>query len=248
MQLDLFGQRAATSSVWTVKIDGKTISYTLRKSARARHVWLRLGIGTGLEVVAPARMPLKELDQILANKRAWIERHMTLPKTERPLRLRPLGNGSKIKYLGEERLLRVRINGSAGSVRMAGDEVFMEAPTPGGPEVVKELLEEWYKKMARKVIIEKIRKLSNGRKIGRVAIRDQKTRWGSCSAKGNLSFNWRLVMAPPRVIDYLIIHELTHIEQPDHSKKFWARVAAQCPDYEEREAWLKTHGLTLWPA
>ncbi len=247
MQLDLFGRKAANSSVWTVKIDGKTISYTLRKSARARHVWLRLGIGTGLEVVAPERMPLKELDQILANKRAWIERHVALPRTEKPLRLKPLGNGSKIKYLGEDRLLRVRINGSAGSVRMAGEEVLMEAP-PGGPEVVKELLEEWYKKMARKVIIEKIRKLSNGREVGRICIRDQKTRWGSCSAKGNLSFNWRLVMAPPRVIDYLIIHELTHLEHPDHSKKFWARVASRCPDFEEREVWLKTHGLTLWPA
>ena len=247
MQLDLFNCKTAQSSVWSVKIGGKTISYTLRKSARARHVWLRFGIGTGLEVVAPARMPLAELDRILLNKSSWIGRHTALPGAEAPVRLQPLGNGSKLRYLGVEHKLRVHVNGSAGNVRIAGGEILAEVP-PGGPEVVKEVLEDWYKKMARKVIGEKVNKLSNGRKVGRVCIRDQKTRWGSCSAKGNLSFNWRLIMAPPRVIDYLVIHELTHLDQPDHSKKFWNKVAARCPDYEEREAWLKTHGLGLWPA
>ena len=171
------------------------------------------------EVVAPARMPVPlKLDRILLNKSSWIGRHSALPGAEAPVRLQPLGNGSKLRYLGAEHKLRVHVNGSAGNVRIAGGEILAEVP-PGGPEVVKEVLEDWYKQMARKVIGEKVNKLSNGRKVGRVCIRDQKTRWGSCSAKGNLSFNWRLIMAPPRVIDYLVIHESTHLDQPDHSKK-----------------------------
>ena len=80
---------------------------------------------------------------------------------------------------------------------------------------------------------------------GRLAIRDQKTRWGSCSRAGNLNFNWRLVLAPPAVLDYVVVHELAHRVELNHSVRFWRVVARYCPTMDEHRAWLRTHGATL---
>lgn len=248
MQLDLFAptKNSLSQGLWTVRIDGRPVNYTLKRSAKARHVWLRVGIGTGLEVVAPARMSLRDLDKVLEKKARWIQKQLTRAGlTEMTVRNRPLKDGSKIPYLGEDHPLRVLVDhGRAASVKLAGGDIVAEVPD-GGRDALKGAVEAWYKKMARKVILDKVERLSDGKKIGMVSIRDQKTRWGSCSARGNLSFNWRLIMAPHRVIDYLVIHELTHLEHPNHSKRFWAKVAMRCPGYEQSEAWLKEHGRGL---
>lgn len=79
----------------------------------------------------------------------------------------------------------------------------------------------------------------------RITIRDQKTRWGSCSANGTLSFNWRLMLAPPAVLDYVVVHELCHLTHMNHSKAFWALVESACPEYRTHRKWLKEHGQTL---
>lgn len=84
-----------------------------------------------------------------------------------------------------------------------------------------------------------------GGNFNRITIRDQKTRWGSCSAKGTLSFNWRLMLAPPAVLDYVVVHELCHLTHMDHSKAFWALVESVCPDYRAHRKWLKEHGHEL---
>lgn len=78
--------------------------------------------------------------------------------------------------------------------------------------------------------------------FGSVSVRQQRTRWGSCSARGNLSFNWKLVLMPQEILDYVVVHELAHRREMNHSPRFWAVVAAQLPDYGRRRAWLKTHG------
>lgn len=84
-----------------------------------------------------------------------------------------------------------------------------------------------------------------GVSYGRITIRDQKTRWGSCSGKGNLNFNWRLILAPEEVLDYVVVHELAHRREMNHSPRFWAQVAAVLPDYQKRRQWLKQNGDLL---
>jgi predicted metal-dependent hydrolase len=79
----------------------------------------------------------------------------------------------------------------------------------------------------------------------RIAIRDQRTRWGSCSTRGTLSFNWRLVLAPPAVLEYVVVHELCHLREPSHSPRFWALVEAARPGFETERAWLRRHGWEL---
>jgi hypothetical protein len=82
-------------------------------------------------------------------------------------------------------------------------------------------------------------------KIRRITVRDQKTRWGSCSARGTISLNWHLIQAPPAVVDYIILHELAHTRHMNHSQQFWDEVARICPDYAASEAWIKEHGKHL---
>lgn len=247
-QLDLFSQPKAEGPdpVWSVVVGGRRIPYTLRRSARARNVWLRFGIGTGLEVVAPERMSLRNLDSIIEKKQPWLEKQLgRIGISETVLQSRKPKHGARLPYMGTEYTLRVEVDaGRHVSVSVDGSEIVAVVPDRSA-EALREVIRGWYKSMARKVIPERVSHLADGRKVGTVSIRDQKTRWGSCSPKGNLSFNWRLVMAPPRIIDYLIVHELCHMEHPDHSGRFWSKVAKHCPEYKEREAWLKEHGRGL---
>ena len=247
-QLDLFVHAKVNACQGSaVRLsDGRTVSYTLKRSTRAKNVWLRIGIGTGLEVVAPEKMPLRELGGVLEKKSSWIQRNLSrFDRTGARNARRLLKDGSTLPYLGEERPLRVLVSrGMLTAVRLISGEIVAAVPE-SGQEILTSALMEWYRKMARKVIVDKVARLANGRTVGRITIKDQKTRWGSCSSKGNLNFNWRLIMAPPKVIDYLVVHELTHLEHPNHSKRFWNKVAKRFPDYAESEAWLKEHGRGL---
>lgn len=104
------------------------------------------------------------------------------------------------------------------------------------------LITGWYRSESKKVILERLKAVSSkfGLSYRSVKITGAKTRWGSCGRKGNLNFSWRLVAAPPEVIDYVIIHELAHTLEPNHSRKFWQTVARFCPDYKEKRVRLKT--------
>ena len=97
---------------------------------------------------------------------------------------------------------------------------------------------------ALKVIPERVEYFAKviGVTYGKITVRNQKTRWGSCSSKGNLNFNWKLVLMPPEILDYVVVHELAHRKEMNHSPLFWKEVAAVLPDYRERRAWLREHG------
>lgn len=113
--------------------------------------------------------------------------------------------------------------------------------------VQRTALEKRYKEAARSYIPKRVAYYHDmtGGTYQRIAIRDQKTRWGSCSSKGTLSFNWRLMLAPPAVLDYVVVHELCHLTHMNHSPAFWQSVEAVCPDYRDLRKWLKEHGSEL---
>lgn len=110
-------------------------------------------------------------------------------------------------------------------------------------------LEAIYRNAAREYFPKRVSHYAHmlGVTYGKISIRDQKTRWGSCSSEGNLSFNWRLILAPPDVLDYVVIHELCHRKEMNHSKDFWALVESLMPDYKECRKWLKKNGRNLTP-
>lgn len=121
------------------------------------------------------------------------------------------------------------------------------AAVPAKETALGPLLTTWYRKEAKNIISIRARKYaqSMGQTFGVIHIRDQKSRWGSCSSARNLNFNWRLVMAPEWVMDYVIVHELCHLTHMDHSARFWGLVERYMPDYRTAKQWLKEHGQEL---
>jgi predicted metal-dependent hydrolase len=150
-------------------------------------------------------------------------------------------SGTEILFRGETTELAVAVNGESATVRFADQEFVL-------PEVRLDLrgaVEGYLRKLAERDLPRRTRTLgrANGIEPRRITIRNQSTRWGSCSAKGTISLNWRLIQVPPFVRDYIILHELMHLHELNHSPRFWRRVKQVCPDYEKAEHWLKHH----WP-
>ena len=142
-------------------------------------------------------------------------------------------------------MVKEQNNGNANSVKLEQNKLLVSLKSASSRLNVT--LERWYRMQAVKLIGKRASELSPllGLTYNRLVIRGQRTRWGSCSHKGNLSFNWKLLMAPEPVIDYVIIHELAHLKEMNHTKRFWELVAEYCPRWREHKKWLKDHETEL---
>lgn len=203
----------------------------------------------GVEVVVPRRLPLREVEPFVQSKRRWIERtllRMRTAEAERPPPL--LEDGGEVPFLGERLRLRVRIEPgrTRSHVARRGEELRVAVPAHG-PEAVRGALERWYRAQARDEVARRLDAAVEraGQSYSSLQIRGQRTRWASCSSNGGMSFNWRLLLAPPEILDYVVEHEVVHLEIHDHSDRFWSLLATRCPSYRPYEAWLRANGHTL---
>ncbi|MCM1135266.1 MAG: M48 family metallopeptidase [Clostridium sp.] len=161
-----------------------------------------------------------------------------------------LENGDELYYLGEKRTLRViREERSRAKVKCVMASLLMWVPYEADYEYRRRQLENWYRREAAAVFEEKAEEFAKRLQVSfhTIRIKDQKSRWGSCSSKGNLNFNWRLIMAPEPVCDYVIIHELCHLVHMNHSAEFWALVGSICPEHKQYRKWLREKGGKLYP-
>ena len=205
-----------------------------------------------LTVKAPSWVSLREIESFVASKQEWIavtakrlERAREKAMAERPR----LENGDMLDYLGEKRALTViRGERSRARVKCVLDRLLMWVPYEADYEYKRAQLEKWYRREAQLVFAQKAREYAAVLKVNfeEIHIKDQKSRWGSCSGRRNLNFNWRLIMAPEPVCDYVIIHELCHLRFMDHSAAFWGLVEILCPDYKQYRGWLRENGGRLY--
>jgi len=229
-------------------INGQTITYTVKRSLRAKRVRLEVRPQTGLTVIVPRSYNIGQLSGLLQSKGRWISRNLSRCSHFQSLSAeKDLSSGDTVPYLGRDLELAKRENHrGVGSVTLNGNTL---AVNPGlfKNGILELALEQWYRTAAAKLINERADKLSSqmGISYKRVVIRSQKTRWGSCSHKKNLSFNWKLIMAPEPVINYVIIHELIHLKEMNHSKRFWELVSQYCPGWREYKKWLKQREADL---
>ena len=222
------------------------IPYRIRRSDRARRARILVD-GDGIEVVVPQRFPLRDVEPFVEEKRAWIERTLRrMRETEAELPPARLADGGEVPYLGDRLRLAVRIERRRVREHVArrGDELRLALP-PG--VTVRDSLERWYRRRAR---LEAGARLDAacarwGSSYTKLQIRGQRTLWASCSSTGAMSFNWRLLLAPPAVLDYVVEHEVVHLEVLDHSQRFWILLAERVPDWREQERWLRRHGHAL---
>jgi predicted metal-dependent hydrolase len=212
--------------------------YRVRRSDRARRVRVHVDPARGVEVVLPRRAAEREAAAAIRELRPWIERRVAELQRTRTL---VAARGATVPYLGAT-LALVAQEGRT-RVHRRGDALLV----PGGGEDHRPALERWYRRRARAEIAPRLdaATAAAGTSYGGLTIRGQRTRWASCSASGAMSFNWRLLLAPAPVLDYVVWHEVCHLEVMDHSPRFWRLLAERCPDYRAHAGWLRRHGATL---
>jgi len=232
----------------TISLGGREIPYSVRASNRAHRVSLRIREAGRVEVVVPAHHVLPVPESVLRRHAAWILRTFdrlgraggVSPET-------PLATGTRLQLLGAERTLRiVREDRRRPSITLTESEIIVRL-TPESPEEIRPLLGRWIRSQAESFIPARVSELNRqwNFSYAGITVRNQRTRWGSCSRKGALSFNWRLIILPPEVADYLICHELAHLKYLDHSPRFWTLVGRICPSFRQSERWLRRHGRTV---
>ncbi|MHB8111957.1 MAG: M48 family metallopeptidase [Bellilinea sp.] len=196
-----------------------------------------------LEVRAPQRLSRDQIDDIVTQKAKWIFKNLARSrKASAAVNTHELVEGARIWYLGSSHPLHVSERGAA-RVQFATGFCLPKSALPKAAD----LLTAWYKNQARHLLSERTDYYARqfGLKYRSIRITSARTRWGSCSRLNSLSFTWRLVMAPLEIIDYIVLHELAHILQKNHSRAFWEQVERMLPDYRSRRAWLKANGRLL---
>jgi predicted metal-dependent hydrolase len=213
------------------------IPYNVRRSERARRVRVTVDPARGVEVVLPRRAAEREAAAAISELRPWIERRMQeLARTRAAVAAR----GDALPFVGE--LLQAVPEPGRTRVHRRGSELLVPDGDARGPA-----LERWYRRAARAEIARRLDRAcaAAGTSYSRLTIRGQRTRWASCSRSGAMSFNWRLLLGPEAVLDYVVWHEVCHLEVMDHSPRFWALLGKRCPDYRDHARWLRRHGATL---
>lgn len=226
-----------------VQLDGERVPVHYRRNNRARRYLLRLSRDGRVQVTIPYAGRITEARDFIHSKRDWLLRQWHDFRKRDQVR-REAQERSLVWFRGRLTPVSLLDRGSRRLLRINGEEFAWSKN--GGNTPRAQALHALHK-LAGQELPERTRQLAeeHGIAIKRVVVRNQKSRWGSCSSKGTISLNWRLVQTPRLVRDYIIIHELMHRRQMNHSAKYWELVAAACPQYESAEAWLKEHGGQL---
>lgn len=217
-----------------------TLIYTTRYSDKRKTLGLVVERDKSVVVLAPTGTSRETLDAFVDKKKFWLfEKINYSPKFGQPKPETPFISGKAIPYLGKNYKLDVVKNPMDG-ISFQGKFLLSQQNLQDG----KAILEQWYKQKAKEKITPLVERYAKqlGVEYNTILISDLKYRWGSCTLKGNLNFNWRLIKAPQFVINYVVIHELAHLLELNHSERFWNIVKVQMPNYLEAKEWLKGNG------
>jgi predicted metal-dependent hydrolase len=239
-RLVAFGYRSGTArrvSYTAASVPSEQLAYAVRRSTRARRVRVVVDPLRGVEVVLPSSAPERAAAEAVREMAPWIQRRLAHADAIRD----ELERRDGIPYLGQTLTPVAQVG--RRRVHRRGDRLLV----PEGEDTAREALERWFRRVARQEVVPRLDRAVSalGCTYRDVTIRGQRTRWGSCSATGRLSFNWRLLLAPPEILDYVIWHEACHLRVMDHSRRFWGLLERHRPSYAEERRWLRDHGAML---
>lgn len=243
MLRDFLTRRPPQPSSLTVAFDGEVYEVRLRRHAQARRYTLRIHAATREVVLSmPMRGSLREANVFAQKQGAWIAAR--LKRLPRP---QPFAHGAVVPLRGIEHRIEHR-RGTRGTVWVeCGDDGAQLLCVAGETPHIARRVRDYLKREAKKELDHASRAAAAalGVSLTRVSVRDQSSRWGSCSTTGVLSYSWRLILAPPFVLDYLAAHEAAHLVEMNHSRRFWRLVERINPDVARAKAWLDAHGSDL---
>ncbi len=233
-----------------------TALYTLRRSPRAQKTRIVV-TANKIEVVAPLKVSEQRIKAFVAEQQAWIKeaiKRIDLRSKAQPS-LAPSAyvDGAHVPYQGRQIPLSIKTTATktARAQLLTDHQFLVHLPASSQLEkhsaIAKQALEQWMKQQTRRQAQQLIEKHSPKFQLfpRSLRIKTQKTRWGSCGPNNDINLNWLLMLAPPMVLEYVVVHELCHIQHKNHSKDFWLLVSAHMPDYLTHRRWLKANGASL---
>ena len=238
--------KAGKSERWTLlELDGRQVDVRILENPRTTRLPLRLVPAAkaqeSLKVTVPPGTPEHEIDDFLKRNRAWAAARISrLPEVTK------ICDGAIIPLRGTpHRILHSGIGRGIVSIGMEDDGPVIRVF--GDPKFTGRKVTDFLKRQARQDLTKAVNQhaKSLGVKPKSITLRDTTSRWGSCSSSGALNFSWRIILAPPEVLDYLAAHEVAHLREMNHSDRFWALVEDICPDMNTHKAWLRSHGSKL---
>lgn len=236
------GTKALRAEI-TYQVAGRSLPLMIWENPRAKRLTLRIETGgKAIRVTIPPRLPERELDLFIARHHGWIENQIAKVPLAAPLQA-----GSMIKIRGIEHRI-IHLAALRGTTRQAQDENGQPVLIIHGDiQHLGRRIADYLKKLAKTDIHALVMVHSSriGKAANSVRFKDTTSRWGSCTSKGDLSFSWRIMMAPGTVINYLVAHEVAHLIEMNHGPDFWALCTRLCPDTPTARAWLKKNGSAL---
>lgn len=233
-----------------ISLNDSKFTYTLKPCKRRKTIQLKLTAYNKIEISLPSSARNINIHQILLEKAAWIlSKSANLKSIDEVSINSTIFDGCELLFLGRPYTLKVIINKIIpANIDLQGETIFVTiSEATDNCDLLISLLMNWYKKNASTILNERTWYWAKRLNVSpiKVNLKDQKTRWGSCSSRGTINYNWRIIMAPPDVLDYLVIHELCHLVFPNHSQNFWQLVGLHCPSYNKYRSWLKNNGQLL---
>lgn len=198
-------------------------------------------------VLIPEGTTQAKVENLLTKRTKWIKEKLYLQSQYSPVTPKEYVPGESFSYLGKNYRLKIQA-ANAKSVKLVNGRLTVALPTQQRTvQQIQLALINWYQDHAEKRLQEKTKRYAKliGVTPNAVGIKSFKARWGSCHVNGNILYNWKIIMAPNRIVDYVVVHELCHLKHHDHSPKFWKAVEKVVPDYRDCKQWLKEHGRSL---
>ena len=238
-----------TTEISAVAWGGTHLPYTIRRSARRKKtVAVTVDPAGAVLLVAAEHLTTEELDGIVSRKAEWIVRRLRNAQShDPPLAAREFVSGESVLYLGRHYRLKVHPDES-GDAKLRGG--WLHVPAPKGSRhtaQVREAVVSWFRCHAAERLPERVAawRPKAGVPMPRVIVSNQQKRWGSCDRNGTIRLNWRIIQAPMRLVDYVVVHELVHLRHRGHGRDYWQAVGRVMPDYERRREDLRRRGVGL---
>jgi len=225
-------------------IQGNGFVAEVNRTKRLKSATIKVEDGS-VSVVVPKDLADDKIAKLLTKKNRWIKEKLAIHALTPKGCDRQLVSGECLPYLGRNYRLKVT-QGEFEPVKLSNGYFTIRVESDD-PELIRTSLTDWYQQHAESKLQEKAKRYADiiGVTYSSVGIKLYKRRWGSCSADGNIDFNWQIIMAPNRIVDYVVVHELCHLIHHDHSPKFWKQVEKVMPDYASSKEWLKVNGDRL---
>jgi predicted metal-dependent hydrolase len=227
-------------------LQGRGFVVTVIRTQRQKSARLQVDDGT-VEIIVPRELPTERIQKIIDEKTRWVKEKLYLHSQSMPVSNKEFVSGEAFPYLGRNYRLKLEA-GNWQPVKLKYGRLLLTLPIEScTSEQIRDALIRWYRYQAEQRFAEKVRRYAKiiGVTPSSVGVKTFKSRWGSCSVKGEILFHWKVILAPHRIVDYVVVHELCHLKHHDHSPAFWKSVESVIPDYMECKEWLKVMGAGL---